>query len=158
MEKHQHIERMNRPVLGLDDSHPAKRFLNAFMDCRGNCVGREIDWGQGGGVDQQWRSAVDDRTRTFSSFAYECLSFDIELDGFLQNAKCLTESERCAVEALPHMTSMMYECAAAAREYGNDEVVEMTDDVLEMLRLWEAYLDFRRNWIAAARQTPGNPA
>ena len=42
---------------------------------------------------------------------------------------------------------MMEECAAAARQCNNDEIVEMTQQVQEMLNLWEEYLNFRKKII-----------
>lgn len=43
---------------------------------------------------------------------------------------------------------MMHECAAAARRDDNPEVVEMTDEVLQMLDRWEEYLNYRRAAVA----------
>lgn len=87
------IEDLNRPVLALDDAHPAKRFLIAFIECLENCVGQELGLGEDPPIDQQWTSAVDGRTWKFSGFAYMFLAFDIALDGFLTDARHLTASE-----------------------------------------------------------------
>jgi hypothetical protein len=146
-----HIRSVNRAVLALDDAHPAKKFLTAFMDCRSDCVGRELGQFEEP-VDQAWTSMTDGKSWTFSGFAYSILSFDIELDGFLERAPSLTGSEIDATEQLPRYRSLMHECALAARQNGNTEVVDMTDQVLEMLDLWKAYLDFRRR---ATAQTDG---
>ena len=143
----EYIEIMNGPVLELDDAHPAKRFLIAFMDCRMNCAGRELDFGDQTPIDQAWQSAIDGRTWTFSGFIYAVICFDIVLDGFLENAPGLTESEVCAADQLPELRLMMEECAAAARQCNNDEIVEMTQEVQEMLNLWEEYLNFRKEII-----------
>src|ERR1700674_3550137 len=91
-----HIESMNRPVLELDDAHPAKKFLSAFMDCRMNCSERELEIGDQTPIDQAWASASDGRVWTFSGFIYSFICFDIELDGFLQSAPDLTPSEIAA--------------------------------------------------------------
>jgi hypothetical protein len=145
------VESKNRAVLTLDDSHPAKRFVEAFIDCRMNCAGRELDLGGQVPIDQTWKSAWDDRVWTFSGFIYAFICFDIELDGFLQNAASLTPSEIGAAEELPRLKSMMNECAEAARQSGNSEILELTDQVLEMFGLWEEYLDYRRNVISRGR-------
>ncbi len=143
-----HIESMNRPVLLLDHTHPAKRFLNAFMDCRMNCSERELEIGDQTPIDQTWTSASDDRVWTFSGFIYSFICFDIELDGFLQSVPHLTPSEIAAVREIPRLRSMMNECAEAARQSGNGDVLELTDQVLEMLGLWEQYLTFRKEMIS----------
>jgi hypothetical protein len=44
----------------------------------------------------------------------------------------------------------MHECAEAAKQSGNGEILELTDQVLEMLGLWEDYLTYRRRTIAKA--------
>jgi hypothetical protein len=143
-----HIESVNRSVLELDDAHPAKKFLTAFMDCRMNCSERELEIGDQTPIDQAWKSASDGRVWTFSGFIYSFICFDIELDGFLQSAPNLTPSEIAEIREVPRLRSMMYDCAAAARQSGNDEILELTDQVLEMLDLWEAYLNFRKAAIS----------
>jgi hypothetical protein len=146
-----HIESMNRSVLELDHSHPAKRFLSAFMDCRMNCSERELEIGDQIPVDQAWKSAADDRVWTFSGFIYAFICFDIELDGFLQSAPNLTPSEIAAAQELPRLRSMMNECAYAASQSGNSEILELTDQVQQMLNLWEEYITFRKAKISHAR-------
>jgi len=145
------IESKNRAVLALDDSHPAKQFVDAFIDCRMSCAGRELDLGGQVPIDQEWTSASDGRVWTFSGFVYAFICFDIELDGFLQSAPSLTPSEVGAVRKLPVLRSMMNECAEAARQGGNSEILELTNQVLEMLGLWEEYLDFRKKMISCSQ-------
>jgi hypothetical protein len=99
-------------------------------------------------IDQAWTSASDGRVWTFSGFVYAFICFDIELDGFLQSASSLTPSEVGAVRKLPVLRSMMNECAEAARQGGNNEILELTGQVLEMLDRWEAYLNFRKEMIS----------
>jgi len=144
----EHIEKLNRPILKLNDSNPAKRFLSAFIDCQADCAGRELDFDGQTAIEQEWTSASDGRVWTFSGFVYMFLCFDIELDGFLQSAPHLTPSEIGALRELPHLRSMMNECAEAARQQGNSEIIELTDQVLEMLGLWEEYLKFRQATIS----------
>jgi hypothetical protein len=139
-----HIERLNRPVFELDDAHPAKQFLTAFIECRSNCVGRELDPPGQTPIDQEWQSATDGKTWTFSAFAYRYLSVDIVVDGFLTNAPRWTPSELGAIERLPQYRALMSECAQAAQQSGNTDCLELVDEVVGMLKLWDEYLEFRR--------------
>jgi len=144
-------EELNEPIFDLDDSHPAKRFLDAFIECKSDCVGRQYDFEGQSPIEQRWRSASDGRPWTFSGFAYGYLSRDIVLDGFLDNIPYLTESETADAEQLPAMRTLMNECADAARQSGNSEILELTDQVLQMLDLWQQYLSFRKGMISNAR-------
>jgi hypothetical protein len=143
-------ESLNPRVLALDDSHPAKKFLSAFIECRSNCVGLELDPDEP--IDQEWESFTDGRVWTFSGFAYAFLSLDIALDDFHQRFPCPTESNTDWPWDLSRSRSLMRECAQAARQSGNNEILELTDDVLKMLGLWEDYLNFRKDMIS---RTPG---
>ena len=145
----EYIKSINHPVLALDDLHPAKKFLCAFIECRWNCVGRELGQFKAP-IDQEWKSTTDGKRWTFSGFAYRILSFDIELDGFLEGASYLTPSETGAEQELPIYRSLMHECAHAAQESGNNDILELTDEVLNMLSLWDEYLSFRKEMISNA--------
>lgn len=138
------IEDLNDPIYDLDDDHPAKKFLEAFVDCRSNCVGRAIEWDDRKPIDQEWQSAIDGRRWKFSGFAYAFISYNILMDGFLQNAPFPVGSEIWAMERMPLLRSMTNECAQAARLDGNTEILELTDEVLDMLHLWDEYHEFRR--------------
>ena len=46
---------------------------------------------------------------------------------------------------------MMHECAQVARSSRNSELLELTDQVLELFDLWEKYLNFRKEAIAGQR-------
>ena len=142
------IEQLNRSIFTLDESHPARKLLEAFLDCLENCVGRHHGLKDGKSIEQEWKSPSEGRVWTFSDFAYAFLSFDIELDGFLQSTPQLTESEIEAVMQLPRMRTLTHECAEAARQSGNHEILELTDEVLRMLNLWEEYLAYRREMIS----------
>ena len=100
--------RLNRRVFDLDDVHPAKRFLIAFMRFRGECLEREADPPGLTPIDQQWQSPTDDREWSFSEFTRQYLSGDIELDGFLTSAPDWTESERKSLERLPRYRALMF--------------------------------------------------
>ncbi len=145
-----HVEDLNGPVWELDDAHPAKRFLDAFVDCRSTCAGRELGLDGRKSIDQQWRSASDGRVWTFSGFVYMFLCFDIVLDGFLESTPNPTASETAAAKELPLLRSMMHECAEAARESGNGEILELTGQVLGLLNRWDEYLHFRKVMMARA--------
>jgi hypothetical protein len=140
-----HIQKINQQVFRLSTRHPVRKFLDAFIACRLDCVGKELD-----GIDQEWFSQVELRNRSFSSFAYEYLSFDIELDGWSQQANELTQSERQSLEAIPHMKALMEECRSAALEDDNAAVVMLCDRVSGMLRDWIAYIAFRRGCSSPA--------
>lgn len=148
-----HTERLNRPVLKLDNAHPAKKFLRAFIDCKNDCVGREQDWGGQVPIEQKWRSATDGTVWTFSRFAYSFISLDIVLDGFLEDSPCLTASETFSFQHIPRLRTLMEECAQAAQRDGNHDILELTDQVLEMLSLWEQYLSFRQEMVSRARRS-----
>jgi hypothetical protein len=140
-----HIVRLNKPIFDLPESHPAHRFLIAFIKCRRECVGRELDTRQSGqtGVDQKWYSDTDSRFWTFSEFAYTALAFDIELDGWIEEVPALTASEKRTLESLPYLRTLMEECRAAAQRDGNSPVLKMVSTVLEMLDLWQSCIEAR---------------
>lgn len=133
-----HVFRLNKPIFDFAPEHPARRFLEAFVECRTKCVGREID-----GVDQEWFSEADMRTHKFSSFAYEWLSFDIELDGWLHDAQEITDSEKRALHGIPQMERLMAECKAAALVDDNSEIVTMCEQVLHTVGLWTECINRR---------------
>ena len=149
---YKHTANLNRPVFELDDAHPAKRFLSAFMECRANCSQRELGCDGERPIEQTWVSEIDGKSWTFSGFIYTFICFDIELDGFLDSAGCLTASEANAAKELPPLRSLMNECSHAAQQSGNQEILVLADPVLDMLGLWEQYLSYRRQMIAS-RQT-----
>jgi hypothetical protein len=140
------IESLNPCVLALDDSHPAKTFLLAFIECRDSCVGLEL--GPNEPIDQEWTSSSDGRLWTFSAFAYIFLSLDIALDDFYQRVPDPNEANMNWPWDVPRLKSLMHECAQAARQTGNNEILDLTDQILEMLGLWEQYLTYRKEMIS----------
>lgn len=143
--------RMNRKVLSLDDAHPAKRFLLAFIDCKADCVGRELGSGEEVPIEQAWKSATDGRVWTFSGFAYMFLSLDISVDEYLGKPPSKNELETFTVGTVPLLRLLIQECAQAAQHDGNSEILKLTDQVLKRLDLWEEFLRFR---AAAIPPTP----
>jgi hypothetical protein len=141
------IEDLNRRVLELDDSHPARRFLEAFIDCQSDCLGRELGFDGQTPVDQEWTSATDGRKWTFSGFAYAFLALDFELESFLESAPFLV-AETGAARDVPMLRLMIGECAQAARQDGNSEIIELTNQVQQMFDLWDEYVGFRKEMIA----------
>lgn len=140
-----HVVRLNRPLFNLPQSHPAHRFLLAFIKCRKECVGRERDTrnAKQPPADQQWYSETDARFWTFSEFAYTALAFDVELDGWLEEAPTLTKTEKETLKHLPYLRALMEECQAAAHQDDNSPVLEMVSTVLEMLELWQVCIEAR---------------
>ncbi|MHC4399029.1 MAG: hypothetical protein ACYTG0_05045 [Planctomycetota bacterium] len=134
-----HIYEINRPLFSLPDAHPAHRFLRAFIRCRRQCVGREIalPGDEHDALDQEWYSSTDDRTWTFSAFAYTFLSFDVELDGWLTDSPHLTETEKGVLDKLPYLRALLSECETAAVDDKNADILTMIEQVRSLFDLWE---------------------
>ncbi|HUT92887.1 MAG TPA: contact-dependent growth inhibition system immunity protein [Thermoguttaceae bacterium] len=151
-----HVQRLNRPIFELPDSHPAHRFLRAFIKCRQDCVGREI---QNDDLDQEWVSDTDGRSWSYSAFAYEYLAFDIVLDGWLSRAQDLTPTERYWLEQLPRWRALQQECKSAALRDGKLMLIPLVDQVLAMLDLWEQCIRARQarvHWNSRAEAVPSS--
>ena len=142
--KYPRFEAMNRRILDLDDAHPAKKFLRAFIECREDCVGRELGSGGQVPIEQTWLSAVDGKRWTFSDFAYAFLSRELALDEIVTGTPFEPGLRSRLPKELPPVRQMLTECAQAARENGNDEIVELTDQVQRMFDLWEEYARISR--------------
>jgi hypothetical protein len=134
-----HVFRLNRPIFAMPDSHPAHRFLRAFIQCRQDCVGREMSISDdaSGEIDQAWYSETDNRMRTFSGFAYEFLSFDIVLDEWMTNPPYVTDSEKAWLARIHYMRTLLAECENAAEGDRNGPVLTMIKQVQELLGLWK---------------------
>ena len=142
------VYRANRPLFSLPETHPARRFLNAFMQVLEDCVGKEVPYEgyEHLAVDQEWFSATDLRTWKSSSFAYAYLSFTVELDGWLVNAAAPTDGERNVIERLPYLRLLVNECKEACIGEGNERVLVMALQVERLFDLWEACI--RERWRA----------
>lgn len=140
---------INRPVMSLEDTHPAKRFLCAFDECLNDCGGCELGLYETP-IDQEWTSATDGKVWKFSAFVYTYLAFDVNLDGFITSAPQWTASEKWALEHLPRFRSLMDECARAAEQCDNTDCLELVDIVVQMLKLWDEYLLYRKRMIAGS--------
>jgi hypothetical protein len=122
------------------------KFLLAFIECRSKCVGLHLDPDEP--IEQEWESLTGGRVWTFSGFAYAFLSLDLLLDEFHQSAPSGNEANLNWPWNLPRVTSLMNEGAEAARQSGNSEILELTDEVLKVFDLWEDYLKLRRDMIS----------
>ena len=128
------IEMLNREILNLPESHPAHRFLRAFIECRDSCVGREASCDP---VDQEWFSDTDGLVWSYSDFAYRYLAFDIVLDGWLTHAARRTPNEQHWLDQLPRWRQLLHECKIAAEGDKNDRILPIISKVLRVLALWE---------------------
>jgi hypothetical protein len=143
-----HVKRLNRPLFDLSLEHPARRFLESFIACHKHCVGAELR-----GVDQLWFSQAESRQMFFSGFVYAYLSFDIVLDGWLNNAPELTESERCYLDGIGQLEILVHECLDEATKDRNAEIIEMCHEVSKMLVNWRDCIEHRRSQLKSNRRT-----
>jgi hypothetical protein len=128
------IEKLNREIFELPAAHPAYRFLRAFMECRSDCVGLEATED---GIDQEWFSESAQEAWSYSRFAYEFLSFDIVLDGWLTHAAGRTSTEQHWLDQLPRWRNLLHECRSAAVNGHNQSIVPIIEKVCRTLELWE---------------------
>jgi hypothetical protein len=145
----QRLKTINQPIMSLDATHPARKFLCAFDECLSNCGGCELDLYETP-IDQEWTSTTDGKVWKFSAFVYKCLAFDIRLDGFIARAPQWTASEKHTLEQLPLFHSLMDECRHAAEQCGNTDCLELVNEVVQMLKLWQEYLRYRESMIAGS--------
>ncbi len=138
-----HSDRLNAPLLRLESSHPARLFLEAFLECQRDCLGQQYPPPTGKGIDQQWYSHQLGREYSYSEFMYERIAFDITLDGWLTNSPFLTESEKALLIQIPQMKSLLFECLEAARSSNNHEILPLVNQTLQMLDLWEKCIRVR---------------
>jgi hypothetical protein len=133
------IHPANMPLLDLPDSHPARVALNAHLEARIECVGREIRWPNMSEdpVEQRWFSQIDQRILTFSGFTYAFISFDLVLDGWLLNS---TVPDACEIEFLSRvgrLRSLLAECEHAANEARNYRVIPLIEKVRRFFNAYE---------------------
>ncbi len=138
-----HIRRLNEPLFELDEEHPAREFLEAFIECRRLCIGQELPLPFGNGLDQRWWSSIDNKEWTFSGFAYAYLAVDVVLDGWLSSVPYLTESEKLAIERLPRVIALVTECQDAAKADGNDAVLQLAEIAEKALSHWKRCIESR---------------
>jgi hypothetical protein len=129
-------------TMALKDNHPAKAFLLAFLRCRDECVGRELDPDQP--IDQRWESTSENKPWAFSEFAYAFLSLDLALDEFHRSPPTIDEASTNWPWNVDRLRTLINECIVAARHSHNLSILALADEILRMLTLWERYLAHRR--------------
>jgi hypothetical protein len=110
------------------------------------CVGKEIEWQQlaNKAVDQSWFSRLRLKEQSFSSLAYEFISYDLVLDGWLELAPEATEAELSFLEEDgPIIRALLNECEEAAVAQGNDEILPLVAKAREFIDAFEAALLYR---------------
>ena len=139
------MHRANLRVLSFPVDHPARRFLEAFVECQRRCVGRDIDWPTEPAVDQEWYSPTDRRIWKFSQFAYLYLSFDVVLDEWQEEHSVPRPSsvEQGFLDGLPKCLTLLEECEDAAQLSSNGDILSMIHEVRNVLRLREVAIAFR---------------
>ena len=128
------VDNLNQEILNLPESHTARRFLRACIECRRDCVGREASDDP---IDQEWFSESDGRVWSYHEFAYKFLSFDIVLDGWLTHAAQRTPDEQHWLAQLPRWRELLHECKNAAEDDNNYAMLPIIAQVIRMFGLWE---------------------
>lgn len=153
MKHHPRIHPVNYSLLReLSADHPAVRALQVHAEARDMCVGKEIDWPQDGivGIDQVWWSDIDFKEKRFSSFAYQFISYDLYLDGWVEAAPEATEYELHFLDELPQLRQLLKECENAARSEKNDVMLPLIAKAGEFFDAFEAAIKFRFEQIGVA--------
>jgi hypothetical protein len=139
---HPRIYPANYPLLDkYGPEHSAVRALQVHAEACDDCVGKEIEWPDIGNrsIDQSWFSVRRRTQQSFSAFAYEFLSYDLILDGWLEMAPEPTESEiGYMVDDQPLMRALLDECQEAADADGNVEILPLIAKAREFV---DAYND-----------------
>ncbi len=81
---------------------------------------------------------VDGRELTFSSFAYEFISFDLVLDGWIARKPALSAGETGILDNLPRLRGLMEECEVAAEASQNHRIL----DRISIVRDWLDALEY----------------
>ncbi len=138
---HPRVYPANYPLLNrYGPDHPAVRVLQVHAEACDVCVAKEIQWAgsEESPVDQSWFSARRCRQESFSAFAYEFLSYDLVLDGWLEMAPEPTESEiGFLVEDQPLMQILLDECEEAANSDGNSKMLPLIAKAREFVRAYD---------------------
>lgn len=144
---HPRISRANLAILlRYEADHPAVHALQIHAEACDICVGKEIEWAQLGNraIDQTWFSRVRLKNYQFSSFAYEFLSYDLTLDGWLVMPLEPTEAELNHLEDDdPLMRALLTECEEAALDDGNEEILPLISKAWEFLTIYKKALLYR---------------
>jgi hypothetical protein len=146
MKFHPRIHPVNYSLLRtLPEDHPAVRALQMHAEARDVCVGKEIDWPHLGivGIDQAWFSDLAFREQRFSSFAYEYISYDLFLDGWVESAPEATEAELGFLEDVPKKRTLLDECEQAALAEQNAAILPLIAKAREFVDALEKAILYR---------------
>lgn len=149
MSQHYHprIYPANSPLLTtLPPSHPAVRALQLHAESRDLCVGKEIEWPHLGvkSLDQSWPSEVSGRPVSFSGIAYEYLSYDLVLDGWLKGCAHATADESTFLSTdYPRLIKLLAECRAAAVKESNPAILPLVDKAESFANAYRAAIVHR---------------
>ena len=129
----------NSPLLKLPLTHPAHHVLIVQAESRDICVGRETRWPDSPDepIDQEWFSTLDQRTWTFSGFAYAFISFDLVLDGWINGQNHLQPFERDFLQELPRLRKLLDECEFSAECDSNGRVMTLIHKAREFFDAFE---------------------
>jgi hypothetical protein len=129
----------------LPPDHPAVRTLQVHAEASDLCVGKEINWPHLNiiGIDQKWFSDVDFREWRFSDFAYQFISYDLVLDGWIESALEATEAELGFIEIIPKMRTLLDECEQAACEEKNSAILPLVAKAREFIDAFEGAIRYR---------------
>ncbi|MGD9720802.1 MAG: hypothetical protein AB7O59_14020 [Pirellulales bacterium] len=154
MKTHPRIHPANRSLLRqLPEHHIACQALRIHAEARDTCVGKEIDWPHlnVSAIDQAWFSDLDFREWRFSMFAYQFISYDLVLDGWLESAPQPTEMELGFLEKVPTMRTLLRECESAARKERNSDVLPLVAKANEFVDALERAIVSRLESLGSAR-------
>jgi len=158
MKYHPRIHPVNYSLLReLPADHPAVRALQIHAEARDVCVGKEIDWPHLKivGIDQKWFSDVNMKETRFSSFAYQYISYDLFLDGWVESAPEATEAELGFLEELPKMKILLDECEREAHAENNAAILPLIAKAREFIDAMENAILFRFKSIGWCPGLPG---
>lgn len=115
-------------------------FVHHYTRCREQRVGYEIAWPgkESEAFDQEWYSEIDGRVLRFSAFAYQYISYDLVLDGWIERSPTLTGSESRILEHAARLRALMDECERAAKKDENHQVLQRVPIVREWIDALES--------------------
>ena len=143
---HPRIHPVNYSLLReFSADHPAVRALQVHAEACDKCVGKEIDWPNldTPAIDQVWFSDIESRECRFSAFAYQYISYDLFLDGWVETASEATETEIGFLEDIVKMRTLLDECENAARKDQNQAIIPMVTKAREFIDSLEHAIRFR---------------
>jgi hypothetical protein len=122
-------------------------------------VGKEIHWPHLGNtaIDQSWFSDREFRQCQFSAFAYQYISYDLFLDGWVESAPEATEAELGFLEDAQKMRTLLDECEQAARDEQNQDILPLIAKARDFIDALERAILFRfeSNGIDVELEVPG---